>query len=743
MKKPKISFDPAKLQQMLMLHVEKIVLGLVLVAVAWFIYQGVSLPKLEESKSPNKLSAEAARMTTQIGDPSHWALLLPDRKPIVEHDVPGLVKQGQLANASTPYGLPQPWLPPNFPKAISRPDPRLFAPLNIKVVVLHGPMAMLPTRNDVDPLLAAAQAATPTPEVGPVRPNQPQSIRPPGGEGKRQPPGTRPKRGLLEGGEGMGMEGMGPGPGPGMMGMQPGGTPGTRALPPEAIVGYHAGGETIAKEARAVVVMAAVPLEKQFEEYEKAFKEALDYDPIRDVPRYVLYVVERADVTADPAQDPAQAQWAALSIGRALGEMNLWGPSPRELVELTAIDPILTNRIPPFMQREIYETLLHPDIPIAKMQTAEQLAAENQALRPGDAAAAGPAIKEDDLTNPNAAPVVGANAGGPGGEGMRMMQQGPGGYPAMRPGGPGGYGEGMGMMAGAPGSQMAMAKYRLLRFTDTTIQPNKKYRYRVKLILEDPNNPFDGMAPRWDPSRSTPLRKPSIQSMSNAALTRVRSADAAKAKDPNARPFLLYTDPSEPSEIVELPPVNRYFAGKATAGNGNALAIGTPPNVTMTPPVLSTQPSTNLLTVGFDSALAVDVPAEKEVFRGSTLNFEKEVEVIHPSLLSILPIGKYTFKNNSMVIDFVGGNDIPNVDTKRSDKVQEPSEVLIFDGEGNLQLLDETDDIEGFRRYLPPKIEEPKNTPTPGGIEQPFPGGILEGGPGRNPRQPRRPGGER
>jgi hypothetical protein len=729
MKAPKISFDSAKLQQMLMLHVEKIVLCLVLVAVAWFIYQGVSLPSLEESKSPNKLSAEAARMTTQIGDPSHWALLLPDRKTIVEHDVPGLVKQGQLANAAPPYGLPQPWLPPNFPKAIARPDPRLFAPLNVKVVILHGPMAMLPTRNDVDPLLAAAQAAVPGVEGAQVRPNPQQPIRPPGAEGKRPAPPPRGKRGGLLEGPGMGMEGMGPGP---MMAMQPGGTPGARALPPEAIVGYHAGGDTIPKEARAVVVMAAVPLEKQFEEYEKAFKEALDFDPVRDVPRYVLYVVERADVTADPAQDPAAAQWAALSIGRALGEMNLWGPSPREVVEVTAIDPILTNRVPPFMQREIYEALLHPDIPIAQTQTAEQLAAAGQMVRPGDAAAAGPAIKEEDLTNPNAAPVVGANAGGPGGEGMRMMQQ-PGGYPAMRPSGPG-FGEGMMGMAGSPGSQMAIAKYRLLRFTDTTIQPNKKYRYRVKLILEDPNNPFDGPAPRWDPTRSAPLRKPSIQSMSNAALTRVRNADATKAKDPNARPFLLYTDASEPSDIVELPPVNRYFAGKATAGNGNPLAMGTPPNVTFTPPVMSTQPSTNLLTVGFDPAMAVDVPAEKEVFRGSTLNFEKEVEVIHPSLLSIIPIGKYTFRNNSIVIDFVGGSDIPNVDTRRSDKVQEPSEVLIFDGEGNLQLLDETDDIEGFRRYLPPKVEEPK-TPVVPGAEQQFPGGILEGG-GPGPRRP-------
>jgi len=733
MKAPKISFDSAKLQQMLMLHVEKIVLAIVLIAVAWFVYQGVSLPSLDDAKTPDKLTSQARDITTEINNPAHWPLIKAERENNFQHDVQGLVKQGHVANVSTAYAIGNPWKIPDYPKAIARPDPRLFTAEKVKVVVLHGPMAVLPTRNDaVDPILAASlSTAAPgaegmqQPQPGVRAPQQP--VRPPGAEGNRRPP-PRTKRGpgLLEGpGEGM-MEGMPMAmPQPGMPGMA-----GSRTLPPEAIVGYHAGGDIIAKEARAVVIMAAVPLEKQFEEYEKAFKEALDYDPARDVPRYVLYVVERADVTANPEIDPGQATWESLSIPKALNEMNLtWGPSPPEVVEVSSLDPILTNRVPPFMQREIYEALHHPDIPLARVPTAEELAnGPGQTGRPGDAAATAPQIQEGDLTDPTAAPIVGNNQQGPG-EGMRMPAM-PRGYgEGMRMPVPRGYGEGMAMGPGQQGPEVALAKYRLLRFTDTTIVPGKKYRYRVKLILEDPNNPYVGDAPpRWDPARNTPLRKPSIQSMSPAALARVRRAE--QANDPKTRPFLLYTDPSEPSDIVELPPVNRYFAGKATAGNGNPLAIGTPPNVTMTPPILSTQPSANLLTVGFDSRLAVDVPAEKEVYRGSTLNFEKEVEVIHPSLLSIHNIGKYTFKNGSMVIDFVGGNDIPNLDTRRSDKVQEPCEMLIFDGEGNLQLLDETDDTEGYRRFLPPKVEEPStraNTPVgPPGMEQ-YPGGVLEG----------------
>lgn len=526
--------------------------------------------------------------------------------------------------------------------------------------------------------------------------------------------------------------------GPGMEGM---GGVGTRSIPPEAIVGYHvSSAEIIAKEARAVVVMAAVPLEKQFEEYERAFKEGLEYDPLRDQPRYVLYRVERADVTADPAIDPAQATWESLHVGKALAEMARWGPSPREVIEMNAIDPILTNPVPPFMQRDIYEALVHPDIPLAQLMTNEQLTGAT--TRPGDAAA--PVIQED-LTDPNAAlPIPGANQ--PGGmEGGRMppgMMQpgGPRGFPGMRPGAmmPG-YG-GEGMMGGMSGADVPLAKYRLLRFTDTTVQPLHKYRYRVKLILEDPNNPYVGVQPpRWDPTRTVPLRKPPIQSMSANSLARVRAAEANN--DQSTRPFLRETDPSEPSDIVELPEVDRYFAGKATPGNGNPLPVGTPPNVTMTPPILSTQPSVNLLTVTFDKEKAVDVAAEKEVYRGSTLNFEKDADVIHPAKLSIHTLEKHKFLNGSIVVDFVGGNDVPTLDARRSDKVPEPCEILIFDGLGKLQLLDEADDVEGFRRYLPPKPEVNATPAVPPGME--FPGGILEGGPGGpgRPNRPTRPGG--
>jgi hypothetical protein len=750
MKAPKVSLDSAKLKQMLLLHVEKIVLGVVLLVVIWFVYQGTTLTSIDSNKAPDALIQSSQQVTNQINDPSNWEKIQPEMiEPVLNHDVPLLVRQGQEPNDPTRYRFEIPWKTPDYPKASLRADPRVFPPIAIKVTPLYGPMAFIPTMADVDPILGnlagqmggemmmqpgmMAPGAMPA-GPGPARPGVARRPGPAGGPGPGPGPGGEgrvrrpPRRGGLLDGE-MPQEGI-----PGMEGDL-----GTTVqmirppTPPEAIVGFHPSGEVAIREARAVVVMAAIPLEKQLEEFETAFKEALDYDPMRDLPRYVLFRVERADVTADPSIDPAQATWESLQIARALNEMVTWAPSPNEVVDPMALDPFLTHRIPPFMQRDIVDILTHPEIPKAQLLT-------NSTMGPGGEGLMGPEggppvrkLTEEELLR-GVMPGANGMPGGPGGEGMMPggMRQpggfGPPGGMMMPPGGmmgPGGYGEG-GMMgqSGMPG--MVLAKYKLLRFTDTSVMPNRKYRYRVKMLMEDPNNPYvgDGTPPRWDPQRSQPLRKPSPQSLSPVVQTRIRDAET---KNRNLA-WLLESEPSEPSEIVELPEMDRFFVGKASPAGGSPVR----PN---TPPVYTTQPSANLLTVSFDTTKAVDVPAEKDVLRGSVLNFEKEVEVYHPSKLVVAPIGKHTFKTDAIVVDFTGGSDIPPVG-RADTKVQEPCQMLLVDKSGNLRVLEETDDIEGFRRYLPPKLEAPPMPPTgmmPDGM-MPAADGLLDGRPPRRQR---------
>jgi hypothetical protein len=177
MKAPKISLDSAKLQQLLLLHVEKIVLGVVLLAVLWFVYQGASLQGLDPEKTPDKLSQTSVSVTTEINNPNHKDKIVQPREP--KHPVQVLVRQGQEANNSLAYRLEKPWKTPDYPKASLRTDPRPFPPEHLTVHAYWGPLAMYPKMGDVDPILAVEVAV---PAEGPAA-RQPGGVRP-----QQQPP---------------------------------------------------------------------------------------------------------------------------------------------------------------------------------------------------------------------------------------------------------------------------------------------------------------------------------------------------------------------------------------------------------------------------------------------------------------------------------------------------------------------------------------------------------------------------
>jgi len=82
-------------------------------------------------------------------------------------------------------------------------------------------------------------------------------------------------------------------------------------------------------------------------------------------------------------------------------------------------------------------------------------------------------------------PGMGSSDSGEGsGEGARMP---PGMNPAMNPGMMSGM-MGGGAMNGAAGDDlMALPEYRMFRFVDTTVEPGKTYRYRIRISVRNPN----------------------------------------------------------------------------------------------------------------------------------------------------------------------------------------------------------------------------------------------------------------
>ena len=246
----------------------------------------------------------------------------------------------------------------------------------------------------------------------------------------------------------------------------------------------------------------------------------------------------------------------------------------------------------------------------------------------------------------------------------------PGGGPGGMPGGPSGY-----------GSAEVLVKYKLVRFVDQTVEQGRKYRYRVKVFLEDPNYPSENSV------------APSLAGLDDSANVRVRELEA---KDGKTRKSTHLQSPySVASDVVTLPPAEWFYAGKVEPESMGPLGDGKKyPNFT--------RPySGSALVVAQDPKKAVDVPAKWEIYKGSAINFTlPEVDVIHPALGEKRKIEKYTFQTNSVVADMRGGEEIPLVTGAHNTPLKAPGEMVFVDSAGNMHVRDEVDDIEYFHRFI-------------------------------------------
>ncbi len=519
------------------------------------------------------------------------------------------------------------------------------------------------------------------------------------------------------------------------MGMGMGSATGSLAgINPESILGYQTSDQfTIARHTQAMVIKAVVPFEKQAEEFLNSLGSSLDYEAQRDQPFYLGFFVERAEVpVADLEADPAGLAWTKINVlatsyeqlGRQVGNTVVpgnWSGVLNEIVDPTYLDAKLTHPAPPFMQRDVWRLLTHAEVPLASQMASPGM--NDGIIFPGAAPKEGAAGAEatDDL------PVMpGVNVGGSGFSGSDSATPGfgsgmPGGG---MPGMPGGMSSGMGMPGGGmsrpssmpfaggmgssggsgmgggygsgygdgygSGATIAPPKYKLVRFTDTNVEPGKFYRYRLKVLLHDPNHPMAGMV------------APTLASLDEKVRQRVKALDAADAAKPKQasglpyRTFWIESDWSEASPVASLPATKQYFVGTVEQPAMVAVVDGKPK-------VPNSQPKAKVLTSVFDPDKVVDVPAEADVFRGSILNFVQDAQVIHPVTHEIVDLEKYNFRTDAIVADLEGGELIPAIDRKNDKPLKAPGELLIFDASGNLHVQNETDDIENYRVLLLPK----------------------------------------
>jgi hypothetical protein len=198
-------------------------------------------------------------------------------------------------------------------------------------------------------------------------------------------------------------------------------------------------------------------------------------------------------------------------------------------------------------------------------------------------------------------------------------------------------------------------EYRLFRVFDYSVKPAKKYRYRVKVALRNPNY---GMPSKW-------LKKP----------------------DPNALDYLT-TDWSSPSSTVAIPDRFGVLAKGVTKDSRNS------------------DPTVGIVVTAIDEATGLEAAVELDVQRGSLANTVRDrADAVDPRDRTIQELKDVDFRTGILVLDIRGGKPF----SKRSSaSLTGPADVLILDPQGNLRVRNELDDQPLVEARIP--VEQPKPT---------------------------------
>jgi len=223
---------------------------------------------------------------------------------------------------------------------------------------------------------------------------------------------------------------------------------------------------------RYAVLTALIPKKEQERLFEDYFVDRVEYNPERDVPQYLWYAVERAEVRGTEA--PAETDFAPLDLNHAVAISKLWrarGAARAEaVVDQKYLHPRLTFPLPPRISGSWGEEVAHPDeIPLPSP--------ERRGLGEGEymgvPAAEGPGVPEIP-----GVPEVPGGAEIPGLPPGMAMPPIPGHEQPTR-------------TPETTRTEPLEPEHLLFRFFDFTVEPGKQYRYRVKLWLVNPNYKMD------------------------------------------------------------------------------------------------------------------------------------------------------------------------------------------------------------------------------------------------------------
>jgi hypothetical protein len=196
--------------------------------------------------------------------------------------------------------------------------------------------------------------------------------------------------------------------------------------------------------------------------------------------------------------------------------------------------------------------------------------------------------------------------------------------------------------------------YILLRFVDFTVEPGKRYKYRVMLVLTDPNaNPA----------------LPENVFASEVLDRRAKEKAANNKKSLDIRKVEKWSDPS-PTVGIPL--------------SGDVRLVDVKP---FTPERINDEPVAKMLVQSFDideKGNAIQAANEKDLRRGSVANMVEDAEYLGDGpWIDTRP--SFKFITGMAVLDMDGGN-------KLAKDYTSPGRVLVMGPAGEFYIRNETDD---------------------------------------------------
>jgi hypothetical protein len=731
-KKQKAANDSGGIKGFFVYHGEKLVLAVVAGLLCWMVYDGMGVETYDPSKTPDSLRQTANSVARQLEE-DHWANIEAEPERSVDTNITSRVQASRRPTDPTPYETRLWQLEPTSSGA-KRNDPEVLAALNVVGSNFYGAMCILDERGP------RSLRLPPAPEPGEWKDYQPNSPdteslvareipmsfdhgfdvatieeqaanQRAGSRGGRDGksggmpgmPGGMPggPAGMSGGGAGMDIGGGG---GDGnFSGGGPGGTASRSNRMSQVELPEKIDGEPTYVATNFNVVTAVVPHETMSNNYSKTFINSSSYDPGRDSPNYLGFEVQRVDVTGKENAEVTEEMWQDLdsaSSKQIIESTKAWAGQCGEVVKEDYVTSYLSMPIPPILIRDYTEVVRHPMTPVDGEPEPGQEEAEEEQPTGGYGGYSGYDSNGDD---------------------DRRDYEGENGDPR--------GGRGGGRRPQKATESLAKSSVKLVRFYDFEAEPGHSYKYRVRVIMDDPNYPMD------------PLLQPALPSLSKETLARILDM---KTKDDKAFQAAM-DDPKELAKVKRSSGIPTDWSPASPAiysRSGNELLAGEAKIFfaeTIRGATNSTYATRDIeamaVLAAWDADRAVFVSREDLIQPGDVMSGiwrgddDEMARIVDPMSHEILVDEDYEFENPVTVLEIAGGKSLAMGTTNR-DPLLTVTEILGFNSStGELLHSSEFADFERNNLYSF-SFEKPKEEPAGGSPGNTGPGGIGGGGAG-------------